>query len=231
MSIPTTLDSLTDVIAPAPSTNQLLKYDGTNWVNSGYSLDNLTDVDLTTTPPVLDQVLKYDGTQWVPGTGSGGGNSYSAGYCYTFINSNSSFNNPNSFVETVGNIAGFYPQLFTNYPGTNVCTFVSSSTESPPNPDFEMDGTLTANSNKYLVKCNKPGKYKISFFSSSVNSGGSYYNLYKSTGANNTFAIERAALVPASTSAYNSTPMQSIVEFTVIGQKFWLGMSSQAGMA
>jgi hypothetical protein len=107
--------------------------------------------------------------------------------------------------------------MFSNYPGTNVCTFVSSSTAAPPAFDFELDGSLTANSNKYLVKCNKPGKYKISFFSSSVNAGGSYYNLYKSTGANNIFAIERAALVPASTAAYNSTPMQSIVEFTTVG--------------
>jgi hypothetical protein len=104
LSIPTTLDSLTDVIAPTPSTNQLLKYDGTNWVNSGYSLDNLTDVDLTTTPPVLDQVLKYNGTQWVPGTGGGSGTPWSAAYVHNSSTSQST-DFGSAVLQTVGNIS------------------------------------------------------------------------------------------------------------------------------
>lgn len=37
-------------------------------------LDDLTDVDLTTTPPVIGQALVYDGADWVPGeSGSGSG--------------------------------------------------------------------------------------------------------------------------------------------------------------
>lgn len=36
------------------------------------SLDDMTDVDLTTTPPVNGQALVYDGTDWVPGAGGGG---------------------------------------------------------------------------------------------------------------------------------------------------------------
>jgi hypothetical protein len=35
-------------------------------------LDELLDVDLTTTPPVLNNILKYNGSLWVPGTGGGG---------------------------------------------------------------------------------------------------------------------------------------------------------------
>lgn len=38
------------------------------------ALDNLTDVDLTTTPPLAGQALVYDGADWVPGdAGSGSG--------------------------------------------------------------------------------------------------------------------------------------------------------------
>jgi len=33
-----------------------------------YSLDQLGDVDLTTTPPTTGEVLQYDGSEWVPGT-------------------------------------------------------------------------------------------------------------------------------------------------------------------
>jgi hypothetical protein len=64
-----TLDGLSDVAISSPTTNQVLKYDGTNWVNgtdatSGTgTLDGLSDVVLTT--PALNQVLKYNGTIWV----------------------------------------------------------------------------------------------------------------------------------------------------------------------
>jgi hypothetical protein len=68
----TSLDGLSDVvISGVPITDQILKYDGTNWVNAAAPtggttvLDGLTDVDLTTTPLALNQVLTYDGTNWV----------------------------------------------------------------------------------------------------------------------------------------------------------------------
>ena len=79
------LNELTDVvITGTPSTGQVLKYDGTNWVNgtdatggggSATTLDELTDVVITGTP-TNGQVLKYNGTNWVNGTdnvGGGGG--------------------------------------------------------------------------------------------------------------------------------------------------------------
>ena len=79
------LNELTDVvITGTPSTGQVLKYDGTNWVNgtdatggggSATTLDELTDVVITGTPST-GQVLKFDGTNWVNGTdnvGGGGG--------------------------------------------------------------------------------------------------------------------------------------------------------------
>jgi hypothetical protein len=64
------LDSLTDVVITSPSTGQVLKYNGTNWINDtdatgggGGNLDSLTDVIITT--PTNTQVLKYNGTNWV----------------------------------------------------------------------------------------------------------------------------------------------------------------------
>ena len=71
------LNELTDVvITGTPSTGQVLKYDGTNWVNGTDNvggggggatvLDELNDVVITGTP-ALDQVLIYDGTDWVNG--------------------------------------------------------------------------------------------------------------------------------------------------------------------
>lgn len=77
----TDLNELTDVVINGGTlaSGQVLKYDGTNWVNGTDStgggattLDSLTDVVIAGTP-TTGQVLKYDGTNWVNGTDSGGG--------------------------------------------------------------------------------------------------------------------------------------------------------------
>jgi hypothetical protein len=77
------LDDLGDVvITGTPSNGQVLKYNGTNWVNGTDStggggataLDGLTDVIITGTP-TTGQVLKYDGTNWVNGTDATGSGS------------------------------------------------------------------------------------------------------------------------------------------------------------
>ncbi len=65
------LDDLSDVIITTPSTDQVLKYNGTDWVNatvpaSASSLDDLTDVILTS--PSTAQMLRYNGTDWVNAT-------------------------------------------------------------------------------------------------------------------------------------------------------------------
>lgn len=39
------------------------------------SLDDLSDVDTTTTPPVAGDVLIFDGSEWVPGAAAGGSSS------------------------------------------------------------------------------------------------------------------------------------------------------------
>jgi len=71
------LDALTDVVITSPSTGQVLKYNGTNWINDtdatgggGGNLDSLTDVVITS--PSNTQVLKYNGTNWVNAADAGG---------------------------------------------------------------------------------------------------------------------------------------------------------------
>jgi hypothetical protein len=59
------IDNLTDVTIASPTNGQVLKYNGTAWINAAdalgdsLTLDNLTDVVITGTP-ADGQVLKYD---------------------------------------------------------------------------------------------------------------------------------------------------------------------------
>jgi len=91
------ISDLSDVNTSGAVAGNLLRYDGSNWVdttltipssatvsagttevlkfttsNAGtiaeLDLGELGDVDLTTTAPVTNDVLKFDGTNWVPGT-------------------------------------------------------------------------------------------------------------------------------------------------------------------
>lgn len=66
----TNLDGLSDVIVTNPTSTQVLKFDGTNWVNGNVEvstdLDGLTDVNITN--PTNAQILKFDGTNWVNDT-------------------------------------------------------------------------------------------------------------------------------------------------------------------
>lgn len=66
------IDGLGDVDTTTviPSTEDFLKFDGTNWIPSSpqtLSIDDLSDVDTTSVAPVTGEVLKYDGTGWTPG--------------------------------------------------------------------------------------------------------------------------------------------------------------------
>ena len=89
------IDNLTDVDVSTnvPSNGQVLSWDGSNWVpvddaNTTYTagtgldltgttfslnsgIDNLTDVDVSTTAPTNGQVLTWNGTNWVPANASG----------------------------------------------------------------------------------------------------------------------------------------------------------------
>jgi len=94
----TTLASLTDTNISSPANGQVLKHNGTNWINAqlayselsgtptnistftndaGYLTDitgeNLSDLsDVTVTTPTSGQVLSYNGTNWVNSAASSG---------------------------------------------------------------------------------------------------------------------------------------------------------------
>ena len=81
-----TLDELTDVTLSTPLTGQVLTYSGAQWVNAKVNwtdledapnvpqvIDDLGDVDTSTTAPTPGQVLTWDGTNWAPATSTGGG--------------------------------------------------------------------------------------------------------------------------------------------------------------
>ncbi len=72
----TALNDLTDVDAPSPNHGDIISYNSVsgNWESnaappvdiSGNSIDELSDVDTSTTAPTAGQVLKWDGANWVP---------------------------------------------------------------------------------------------------------------------------------------------------------------------
>lgn len=83
----TTLVGLSDVQVTSPTSGQVLKYNGTKWVNGtdntgggggggATMLDELTDVVVSS--PSTDQILKYNGTTWV-NSAAGGVTSITAG--------------------------------------------------------------------------------------------------------------------------------------------------------
>lgn len=68
LTAPINLDALSDVVISAPATDQVVKYNGTSWVNSAastlpISLDNLSDVVISA--PSTNQIVHYNGTNWV----------------------------------------------------------------------------------------------------------------------------------------------------------------------
>ena len=72
---PQAIDDLTDVVVTTPATNEVLTYDGANWVNAvavagASAIDDLTDVVITT--PATNEVLSYDGANWINIASSGG---------------------------------------------------------------------------------------------------------------------------------------------------------------
>ncbi len=67
------VENLSDVVITSIQGDDYLKWDSTNsqWVNSApqtIAIDDLSDVDTTTSSPTSGQVLAWDGTNWVPAT-------------------------------------------------------------------------------------------------------------------------------------------------------------------
>jgi hypothetical protein len=59
----TALEYMSDVNINSPQTGQVLKYDGSSWLNSSSLISDMSDVSLTSS--VSGQFLKYDGNNWI----------------------------------------------------------------------------------------------------------------------------------------------------------------------
>ncbi|MCB0738274.1 MAG: hypothetical protein KDC92_12225, partial [Bacteroidetes bacterium] len=65
------IGDLSDVKLSNTSSKDLLQWNGNTWVNDGYSLADLTDTRISTTPKQND-VLQWNGSNWAPAAISGG---------------------------------------------------------------------------------------------------------------------------------------------------------------
>jgi len=69
------LDSLTDVVIATPTAGQIIRFDGTNWVNANNSeivtIGQLSDVTITS--PAVGHVIKWNGSAWVNDVDATGG--------------------------------------------------------------------------------------------------------------------------------------------------------------
>jgi len=102
------LGDLSDVVLTSEVDGELLRYNGTNWINNtlaeagvapashthveaditdlqsyllninAESIDDLSDVDTTTVAPSVGEHLEWDGSNWVPGTAGGGSSTFIA---------------------------------------------------------------------------------------------------------------------------------------------------------
>lgn len=126
LTIPTTLDSLTNVVAPTPTLNDVLSFDGTNWINaaggSGTSLATLSDVNFGTL--ANGDFLTYDlpSTKWVNSGVSLTG--YAAEYLQFKSLTGTCEISPNTVGEFgISSAIGF----FTSTPTSGTCIFDTSA--------------------------------------------------------------------------------------------------------
>ncbi len=106
----TAVDDLSDVTISTPTTGQVIKYDGSGWVNGTddtgttiNAIDDIGDVDTTTAAPQVGEVLKWDGSKWVPGTdaiGTGLGSRQTAQGTTGSINNNQKLDIPITVAKT-----------------------------------------------------------------------------------------------------------------------------------
>ena len=77
-SVASQLNGLSDVTISAPATAQTLRYNGAAFVNAALSVDDLSDVDITTVAPTDGQVLAWDNanSKFAPVDQTGGGGTF-----------------------------------------------------------------------------------------------------------------------------------------------------------
>ena len=60
------IDNISNVNAPAPSLNEIFKFDGTQWTNGTLALSDLDDIWIDETVPLeMNQILSWDGFHFI----------------------------------------------------------------------------------------------------------------------------------------------------------------------
>ena len=106
----TAVDDLSDVTISTPTAGQVIKYNGSGWINDTddtgttiNAIDDIGDVDTTTAAPQVGEVLKWNGSAWVPGTdaiGTGLGSRQTAQGTTGAINNNQKLDIPITVAKT-----------------------------------------------------------------------------------------------------------------------------------
>ena len=196
-TIPTDLDSLTDVTITTPAADQIIKYNGTAWVNSAAAaagattLDELTDVVIAT--PLKGHLVVHNGTNFVnsntietsgaaikglivKGATDQTANSFeaqdSSGTAYVTIN-----------VDTYFGTAGQTAALFTRAPNNNKKALIARASAAPNGSTFEVQnnaGTAVLTVGSTGIIGLTPGDWNISgpsYLNIGVGSSGSFFSI------------------------------------------------------
>lgn len=91
-----------DLTTAAPTTNDLIRYDGTNWVPVTHSINSNTDVDTSTSAPTTGQILSWNGSNWVPAAASSAGTQN----LFATVEGDSGSTTANSVTDTLKIIGG-----------------------------------------------------------------------------------------------------------------------------
>lgn len=176
------LNNLSDVIITTPSTNQLLQYNGTNWVNNtpsyltninGQNLADLNDVSNTT--PTNGQVLTYAtaSSSWVPSTPSGGGGSSFSGCKLSFRPTGRTQSSNDSFSHTVPISWGAGANIIYNYDNYYSVSFGTRLTV-PTNGIYQISGIVNmvdSAGSSFRIQLHRNGTLENYLVSSDVEAG------------------------------------------------------------
>lgn len=193
------LDNLTDVTITTPTSGQVLKYNGTSWVNgtdntsSGGSsnLDGLSDVIISS--PSTGQVLKYDGTSWINDTdeaGTGGGVT-EFGLLDEVSASSLSFDKIYLPAITMLNVSnsGASAYLFDQYSGNNPTIYAITGTTiafnlSSAGHPFQIQDPTGTNYNTGLIHVTTAGVVSTGASAQGKTSGTLYWKIPSSSSGN-----------------------------------------------
>jgi plastocyanin len=192
------LDNLTDVTVSSPTSGQVLKYNGTAWVNGtdnagaggSSSLIDLTDVSVSN--PSTGQVLKYNGTAWVNGADDAGSSGVTEfGLLDEVSTSSLSFDKiylPAITMLTVSS-QGSTAYLFDQYSGNNPTIYAITGTTIAFNltaagHPFQIQDPAGTNYNTGLIHVSADGVVSTGVNAQGKTSGTLYWKIPSTSSGN-----------------------------------------------